>query len=68
MVFGVDQISLERHKQYPVGMGSFKFPCNTLDLPQFEPMTTSSFLAGATTKEEFREGVVLLPLRAEASS
>ena len=67
MVFGVDHIhnSHERHKQYPVGMGSFKDPNNTLDPNEFETMTAYSFLAGATSKIEFGVGVMPLPPRSD---
>ncbi len=67
MVFGVDHIhnSFDRHKQYPVGMGSFKDPGNTLDPNEFETMTAYSFLAGATNRIEFGVGVMPLPLRAD---
>ena len=70
MVFGVDHIhnSFERHKQYPVGMGSYKDPSNTLDPNQFETVATYSYLAGATSKLEFGSGVVPLPLRKDPIS
>ena len=53
----------ERHKQYPVGMGSYKDPNNTLDPNQFETVSTFSYLAGMTSKIEFGVGIVPLPLR-----
>jgi probable F420-dependent oxidoreductase len=64
-VFIVDHIhnSFERHKQYPVGMGSYKDPTNTLEPHQFETVAAFSFLAGMTKKIEFGVGVMPLPLR-----
>ena len=64
-VFIVDHIhnSFERHKQYPVGMGSYQDAANTLDPHQFETVAAFSFLAGATKKIEFGVGVMPLPLR-----
>lgn len=64
-VFMVDHIhnSFERHKQYPVGMGSYRDPTNTLEPHQFETVAAFSFLAGTTKKIEFGVGVMPLPLR-----
>jgi alkanesulfonate monooxygenase SsuD/methylene tetrahydromethanopterin reductase-like flavin-dependent oxidoreductase (luciferase family) len=64
-VFMVDHIhnSFERHKQYPVGMGSYRDSTNTLDPHQFETVAAFSFLAGMTKKIEFGVGVMPLPLR-----
>jgi alkanesulfonate monooxygenase SsuD/methylene tetrahydromethanopterin reductase-like flavin-dependent oxidoreductase (luciferase family) len=64
-VFIVDHIhnSFERHKQYPVGMGSYRNTANTLDPQQFETVAAFSFLAGTTRKIEFGVGVMPLPLR-----
>jgi probable F420-dependent oxidoreductase len=64
-VFIVDHIhnSFDRHKQYPVGMGSYQDAANTLDPHQFETVAAFSFLAGATKKIEFGVGVMPLPLR-----
>src|SRR5262245_65460248 len=55
--------SFDRHKQYPVGMGSFRDPDNTLDPHQFETVAVCSFLAGMTKKIEFGVGVMPLPQR-----
>src|SRR5437870_8363380 len=54
-VFIMDHIhnSFDRHKQYPVGMGSYRDPDNTLDPHQFETVAAFSFLAGMTKKIEF---------------
>ena len=61
MVFGVDQSSLERHKQYPVDMGFPKDSGDTLDPNEFEAMADYSPVAGATGRTGF--GVVVMPLR-----
>jgi alkanesulfonate monooxygenase SsuD/methylene tetrahydromethanopterin reductase-like flavin-dependent oxidoreductase (luciferase family) len=53
----------ERHKQYPVGMGSWKDPGNTLDPHQFETVSVLSYLAGATRNIEFGVGIMPVPLR-----
>lgn len=55
--------SFDRHKQYPVGMGSYRDPDNTLDPHQFETVAVCSFLAGMSKKIEFGVGVMPLPLR-----
>jgi alkanesulfonate monooxygenase SsuD/methylene tetrahydromethanopterin reductase-like flavin-dependent oxidoreductase (luciferase family) len=55
--------SFDRHKQYPVGMGSYRHADNTLDPHQFETVAVCSFLAGVTKKIEFGVGVMPLPLR-----
>ncbi len=64
-VYAVDHIhnSFERHKQYPVGMGSYKDPDNTLDPNQFETVAAFAFLMGMTRRIEFGVGVMPLPLR-----
>ena len=55
--------SFPRHKQYPVGMGSYRDPDNTLEPHQFETVAVCSFLAGMTKQIEFGVGVMPLPLR-----
>src|SRR5207249_5263793 len=55
--------SFDRHKQYPVGMGSYRDPNNTLDPHQFETVAAFSFLAGMTKKITLGVGVMPLPLR-----
>ena len=55
--------SHERHTQYPVGMGSYKDPSNTLDPNQFETIASLSYLAGMTSRIEFGVGVMPVPLR-----
>ncbi|MBI2184840.1 MAG: LLM class flavin-dependent oxidoreductase [Thaumarchaeota archaeon] len=55
--------SFERHKQYPVGMGSHKEPSNTSDPNQFETISAFSFLAGKTRKLRFGVGVMPVLLR-----
>src|SRR5262245_29085632 len=55
--------SFPRHKQYPVGMGSYRDPDNTLEPLQFETVAVCSFLAGMTKKIEFGVGVMPLPQR-----
>src|SRR5437773_9829028 len=64
-VFIVDHIhnSFDRHKQYPVGMGCYRDPNNTLDRHQFETVAGFSFLAGMTKKITLGLGVMRLPLR-----
>lgn len=52
-----------RHKQYPVGMGSYKDPSNTLDPHQFETIAVLSFLAGATNRVRLGVGIMAVPLR-----
>ena len=55
--------NFERHKQYPVGMGSHKDPSNTLDPHQFETVATLSYMAGLTKKVELGVGIMAVPLR-----
>ena len=65
MVFDLDHIhnSRDRHKNYPVGMGSYQDPSNTLDPNHFETISTFSFLAGMTEKVEFGVGIMPILLR-----
>ena len=65
MVIDTDHIhnSFERHKHYPVAMGSFRDPANTLEPNQFETISTYAFLAGKTSKIQFMTGVMPILLR-----
>jgi len=60
-----DHISntFERHKQYPVGMGSYNDPTNTLEPMQFETISTFSWLAGIAQKLHFATGIMPILLR-----
>lgn len=64
-VFDMDHIhnSHQRHQQYPVGMGLYNDPSNTLDPNQFETISMFSFLAGMTRAIKFGVGVMPIPLR-----
>ena len=64
-VWGLDHIhnSHDRHKHYPVGMGSYKDPGNTLDPNHFETISTFSFLSGMTSKLRFGVGIMPVLLR-----
>jgi alkanesulfonate monooxygenase SsuD/methylene tetrahydromethanopterin reductase-like flavin-dependent oxidoreductase (luciferase family) len=53
----------ERHKQYPVGMGSWKESGNTLDPHQFETISVISYLSGMTRAIDFGVGIMPVPLR-----
>ncbi|MBI4258092.1 MAG: LLM class flavin-dependent oxidoreductase [Thaumarchaeota archaeon] len=64
-VWDMDHIhnSFERHKQYPVAMGSHTDRSNTLEPNQFETVSTFSFLSGMTRKLRFGVGVMPVLLR-----
>jgi len=55
--------SFERHKQYPVGMGSHTDSNNTNNPNQFETISAFSFLAGKTERLKFGVGVMPVLLR-----
>lgn len=65
LAFDLDHIhnSHDRHKHYPVGMGSYEEPENTLDPNHFETISLFSFLSGMTKKIEFGVGIMPVLLR-----